>query len=45
MFVEKLSSVLKTRRKELGLTLAQIADKIGVTEATVQRWQYQEYAL
>lgn len=37
--MEKLSSVLKTRRKELGLTLAQIADKIGVTEATVQRWE------
>lgn len=34
-----LSSVLKTRRKELGLTLAQIADKMGVSEATVQRWE------
>ena len=34
-----LSSVLKTRRKELGLTLAQIAEKMGVSEATVQRWE------
>ena len=34
-----ISSVLKAKRKELGLTLAQIAEKIGVTEATVQRWE------
>lgn len=34
-----LSSVLKKRRKELGLTLAQIADRVGVSEATVQRWE------
>lgn len=35
----ELSSVLKQRRKEMGLTLAQIADKMSVTEATVQRWE------
>lgn len=35
----ELSSVLKQRRKELGLTLAQIADAMGVAEATVQRWE------
>ena len=34
-----LSEVLKSRRKSLGLTLAQIADEMGVTEATVQRWE------
>lgn len=34
-----LSSVLKQRRKELGLTLLQIADAVGVAEATVQRWE------
>lgn len=34
-----LSTVLKQRRKELGLTLAQIADAMGVAEATVQRWE------
>ena len=34
-----LSSVLKKRRKELGLTLAQIASMVGVAEATVQRWE------
>lgn len=35
----QLSSVLKKRRKELGLTLAQVADQMGVAEATVQRWE------
>lgn len=34
-----LSSVIKQRRKEFGLTLLQIADAVGVTEATVQRWE------
>ncbi len=34
-----LSNVLKTRRKELGLTLAEIADRMNVSEATVQRWE------
>lgn len=37
--MNNLSSVLKRRRKELGLTLAQIADMMGVSEATVQRWE------
>lgn len=37
--MENLSSVLKRRRKELGLTLAQVADAMGVAEATVQRWE------
>lgn len=35
----ELPEVLASRRKELGLTLAQIADAVGVTEATVQRWE------
>jgi transcriptional regulator with XRE-family HTH domain len=37
--MSQLSIVLKQRRKELGLTLAQIADQMGVAEATVQRWE------
>lgn len=37
--MNNLSSVLKRRRKELGLTLAQVADMMGVSEATVQRWE------
>lgn len=35
----QLSTILKQRRKELGLTLSQIADAMNVTEATVQRWE------
>lgn len=34
-----LAEVLSTRRKELGLTLLQIAEKMNVSEATVQRWE------
>ena len=34
-----ISNILKSRRKELGLTLSQIADQMGVSEATVQRWE------
>lgn len=37
--MSSLSSILKQRRKELGLTLLQIAEAVGVTEATVQRWE------
>ena len=37
--MENLSAVLKRRRRDLGLTLAQVADAMGVTEATVQRWE------
>lgn len=34
-----LSDQIKNRRSILGLTLKQIADKVGVSEATVQRWE------
>lgn len=34
-----LSSVLTARRKELDLTLKEIADRVGVSEGTVQRWE------
>lgn len=34
-----LPAVLKTQRKKLGLTLADIAEAMGVSEATVQRWE------
>lgn len=30
---------LRQRRKEVGLSLKEVADKIGVTEATVSRWE------
>lgn len=34
-----LSAEIKKRRKELGLTLAELAKMVGVSEATVQRWE------
>lgn len=34
-----LAEVLSARRKDLGLTLAEIANRMGVSEATVQRWE------
>lgn len=34
-----LSDVIKKKRKELGLTLLDIAKAVGVSEATVQRWE------
>lgn len=34
-----LSDAIRIRRKELGLTLKDLADKIGVAEATVQRYE------
>ena len=37
--MNNLSNVLKRRRKELGLTLLQVAEAMGVSEATVQRWE------
>lgn len=37
--MSSLAEVLSTRRKELGLTLLQIAEKMNVSEATVQRWE------
>lgn len=35
----RLPERLKSRRKELGLTLAQVAERVGTSEATVQRWE------
>ena len=37
--MDSLSTRLKQRRKELGYTLLQIAEYVGVSEATVQRWE------
>ena len=34
-----ISKKLKNRRKELGLTMLEIAQKVGVSEATVSRWE------
>ncbi len=37
--METLQVRLKKRRRQLGLTLAQVAEEIGVKEATVQRYE------
>lgn len=35
----EIKDIIKTRRKELGLTQRQVADRVGVSEATVSRWE------
>lgn len=35
----ELAQMLKRRRTEKGMTLLEIAKKVGVSEATVQRWE------
>lgn len=32
-------NVISNRRKELGLTMKALAEKVGVSEATVSRWE------
>lgn len=34
-----MSSYLRDRRQELGLTMKQVAEAVGVSEATVSRWE------
>ena len=34
-----VKDIIKQRRKELGLTLLDIAEKVGVSEGTVSRWE------
>ena len=35
----KANEVIKLRRKELGLTMKDVASAVGVAEATVSRWE------
>ena len=35
----KANDVIKLRRKELGLTMREVANAVGVSEATVSRWE------
>jgi transcriptional regulator with XRE-family HTH domain len=34
-----ISSIIRDKRRELNITLKEIADYVGVSEATVQRWE------
>lgn len=35
----KANEVIRLRRKELGLTMREVANMVGVSEATVSRWE------
>ncbi len=37
--MEEIKNILKSRRTELGLTMLDIAKAVGVSEATVSRWE------
>jgi len=39
MDVEKISNLIKTKRKEKGLTQEELAQKINVTEKAISRWE------
>lgn len=39
MSEKDIKELIKNRRKELGLSLEEVAEKIGVTKATVHRWE------
>ena len=39
MNIEKISNLIKTKRKEKGLTQEELASKINVTEKAISRWE------
>lgn len=39
MDIEKISNLIKTKRKEKGLTQDELAEKINVTEKAISRWE------
>lgn len=39
MATKDVKSLLKDRRKELGLTMKDVAELVGVSEATISRWE------
>ena len=40
----EVKDILKKRRIELGLTMKEVADKVGVSEGTISRWESGEIA-
>ncbi|MDD6196568.1 MAG: helix-turn-helix transcriptional regulator [[Clostridium] aminophilum] len=34
-----IKDILKNRRLELGITMKELADKVGVSEGTISRWE------
>ena len=39
MDIGKISNLIKTKRKEKGLTQDELAEKINVTEKAISRWE------
>ena len=39
-----IKDILRDRRQELGLTMKEVADKVGVSEGTISRWESGEIA-
>lgn len=35
----KANELIRMKRKEMGMTMKEVADRIGVSEATVSRWE------
>lgn len=40
----EVKDILRNKRIELGLTMKQLADKVGVSEGTISRWESGEIA-
>lgn len=39
MDLNKISNFIKTKRKELGLTQEELAEKLFITEKAISRWE------
>lgn len=39
MTIADIKTLIKNRRLELGLTLKEVAERVGVSESTVSRWE------
>ena len=39
MDIEKISNLIKTKRKDRKLTQEELANKLGVTEKAISRWE------
>ncbi|MBR3053131.1 MAG: helix-turn-helix domain-containing protein [Firmicutes bacterium] len=35
----ELNQIIRIRREELGLTMKELADRVGVSEGTISRWE------
>lgn len=35
----EIKDIIRSRRKEMGLTMKELADRVGVSEGTISRWE------